>query len=91
MGYETVVRVLCVGGSPSDELVVSSLGRLCGLSTDGGVSLSVCVGVEVLRLFGDGHSSVSELSVLDAVVSCIGVCVFCLLEVRGVPFHISSL
>jgi hypothetical protein len=85
------VRVVCVGGSPSDELVMSSLRRLCDLSDSDEEVLSVCGGVEVLLLFGDGHSSVSELSELDDGVSCGEICVFCLLRGRGVPFHIFSL
>jgi hypothetical protein len=64
------MRVLRVGGSPSGELVVSSLRRLCDVSdSDEEVLLSFSVGVEILLLFGDGHSSVSELSELADGVS----------------------
>jgi hypothetical protein len=71
---------------------MSSLRCLCVSSeSDEEVLLSVCGGVDVLLLFGDGHSSVSELSKLDDGVSCIEIFVFCLLKGRGVPFHIVSL
>jgi hypothetical protein len=40
------------------------------------VLLSVDVWVEILLLFGDGHSSVSELSELADGVSCGEGCVF---------------
>ena len=67
------MRVLRVGGSPSDGLVMSSLRRLCGVcgvsDSDEEVLLSVGVGVGILLLFGDGHSSVSELSELADDVS----------------------
>ena len=56
------MRVLCVGGSPSDELVMSSLRRLRVVSesyTDADsyaeVLLSVCEGVGILLFVGEGH------------------------------------
>ena len=73
-----VLRVLRIAGSPSDRLAVSALERFCDVSDSAAeVSLSVDVWVETLFLFGDGHSSVSELSELADGVSWGEGCVFC--------------
>ena len=86
------MRVLRIGGSPSDRSVVTSRDRLCDVMDSAAeVLLSVDVCVEVLLLFGDGHSSVSELSELADGVSFGEGCVFGLFWGMGVPFHISSL
>ena len=72
-----VVRVLRIGGSPSVRFAVSSRERLRDVMDSAAeVLLSVDVCVEVLLLFGDGHSSVSELSELADGVSCGEGCVF---------------
>ena len=99
------MRVLRIGGCPLVRFAVSSRERLRDvmdsaaevlLSVDvcvsaAEVSLSVDVCVEVLLLFGEGHSSVSELSELADGASCGEGCVFGRFWGMGVPFHISSL